>query len=269
MTSAPVPLHPVSYDDVATACSFLRDHGGDGAVTVRAVRQRLGRGSMDTLLRHVRRWKGEGGVAPQPQSALTPEDRERVLRFAEDWLGILTAREAAGRRAEIASAEGRAGVLESELAELSAEFERMEAELAQAHARLEALSGLDQQQAEWRAQAAALTAQAKMALTLAEADGVRSRAREEAALDEMDKARTQTMKAERRAEKLAEQVAGLQAEAEAAEIRHDARKGDLARAQERAIAAEARLKALEPLLSGLLQGRSAANRPQGDPANQP
>jgi chromosome segregation ATPase len=309
MASTPIPLHPVSYEDVAEACTLLRDHGGDGAVTVRAVRQRLGRGSMDTLLRHVRRWKGEGGTPTPANVALSPEDRDRVLRFAEEWFAVLSAREAAGRQAEVASAQAKAAGFESELAELSVEFERLENDLMESQAgeaaevaradRLqtsltgkdEALAALERREAELRGQVAALTsqadrdagrlrtlereldaarqgrAQAETALALAESDRMRSLAREETALDEVDKARTSAMKADRRAEKLTDQIGQLQAELEAAEVACDIVKAEAALAREQAIGAEARLKALEPLLSGLLQ--AAAHRPQGDPANQP
>lgn len=310
MASTPIPLHPVNYEDVAEACTFLRDHGGDGAVTVRAVRQRLGRGSMDTLLRHVRRWKGEGGAPVPVTVALSPEDRDRVLHFAEEWFAVLSAREAAGRRAEVAAAEAKAATFESELAELSAEFERLEGELIEDRAkaaaetaraeRLEialaarddAFVALERREAELRGQVAALTdqadrdtsrikmlereldvarqgrAQAETTLALAESDRMRSLAREEAALGEVDKARTSAMKADRRAEKLADQLSQLQGELEAATVGRDTFRGELAQARDRAVGAEARLKTLEPLVASLLQ-TGTANRPQGDPANQP
>ncbi len=155
----------LSYQDVATACTALQRVGGAGAVTVRAVRARLGRGSMATVLRHVRAWKA--GELPGPP------DPARV--------------------------------------------------------------------------------RAELALGLAEGDLAEVKAREEAALDRADRAKTDALKAKLRAERLGDQVADLRAELERTE-------SALAAMRDRAVAAETRLALVEPLLAALT-GRRPANAP--------
>ncbi|MFA5123526.1 DNA-binding protein [Zavarzinia sp.] len=155
----------ISYQDVATACAALQRIGGGAAVTVRAVRARLGCGSMATVLRHVRSWKA--GELPGPP------DPARI--------------------------------------------------------------------------------RAELALGLAEGDLAEVKAREEAALDRADRAKTDALKAKLRAERLSDQVAELATELERAQAA-------LTAMRDRAVAAETRLALVEPLLAALT-GRRPANAP--------
>lgn len=120
----------ISYDDVATAATAITGEGGKP--TLRAIRERIGRGSLGTIQDHYRRWR-EGLGRQQLASHLPPALEQAILAFASDE----SARVRTGLQADMDAAQQTAGELAQDndrltevLEQQSTQLDAMKTELA-------------------------------------------------------------------------------------------------------------------------------------------
>lgn len=177
----------ISYDDVVTAVMAIRNEGGK--LSLRAIRERLGRGSLGTVQIHFRRWQDGQGQVPQV-SHLPPALEQGILAFVSEE----SARTRSGLRVELEAAQQSA-------AELAQDNERL----------IEALEQLGAQLDTTKAETARLTGQVEQMLSQIEASRRDAQASVAAEREHAEVARQAQYEAETRAAVATEKALGLAA----------------------------------------------------------
>jgi hypothetical protein len=175
----------ISYDDVVTAAKAISNEGGK--LSLRAIRERLGRGSLGTVQEHVRHWRESQTRTPQV-STLPPTLEQAILAFASEE----SAKTRAGLQVELGAAQQSA-------AELAHDNDRLTEALEQQGAHLEVA----------KAEAAKLTGQVEQMRTQQEASRRDAQVAVAAERERAEVARQAQSDAETRAAVATEKAAGL------------------------------------------------------------
>jgi len=185
----------ISYDDVVTAATAITNEGGN--LSLRSIRERLGRGSLGTVQEHVRRWRESQLRAPFV-GQLPPTLEQSILAFASEE----SAKTRAGLQAELEVAQQSA-------AELAQDNDRLTVALEQQGAHLEVA----------KVETAKLTGQVEQMRAQLEASRRDAQAAVTAERERAEVARQAQSEAETRAAVAAEKAAGLAARLGDYEIR--------------------------------------------------
>ena len=124
----------ISYDDVVTAATAITNEGGK--LSLRSIRERLGRGSLGTVQEHVRRWRESQLRAPLV-GQLPPTLEQAILSFASEE----SARTRAGLQVELEAAQQSAAELAQDNDRLTESLEQQGAHLELAKAEAAKLTG--------------------------------------------------------------------------------------------------------------------------------
>lgn len=185
----------ITYDDVVTAATAITNEGGKPSL--RAIRERLGRGSLGTVQNHFRHWRESQGRVPLV-SSLPPTLEQAILAFASEE----SARTRAGLQAELE-------VTQQSAAELAQDNDRLTEVLEQQSTQLDAA----------KAETARLTGQVEQMRAQLEASRRDTQATVATERERAEVARQAQSEAETRAAVAAEKAAGLAARLGDFEIR--------------------------------------------------
>ena len=118
-----------TYEEVAAAAGNLQQEGNP--VTLEAVRDAVGGGSPNVILRHLATWRAEHEAAPPPPQADLPEPLVAALA---DWARQFAEQSGAGNRDKLAQAESDLEALHRSSEALEAERDDLLAQLSSANA---------------------------------------------------------------------------------------------------------------------------------------
>ena len=229
----------ITENQVHAVADTIRAEGG--APTLRAVRERLGAGSMGTVSKHLQQWKAGQERQTSKELALPPALQRAVLDFMGTELAAARAPlEAELAAADKAAAEGKAGQLAADLAGAKEEAarerqaaEQARTELAKAMLRLEAMPRMDADLVAIRAELAQerkarIGAEQQAAVLAAQKSDLDSRLAE--LKQTADRCAAQLLKAQERVDELATALGDARVATQTSQARID----DLASQLERA-----------------------------------